>query len=161
MKFGKDFLFKELVNTFVYTTATQNRDVCTDVSINGRRYTKYGTLQAVTFVGNLYKTGVKGEGYLKKDGAPVKNIIKDNYVLIIGMSKQHPCDTKVNKEIGYEIATTNALTNPIIVIEINGRFNYSRFRNIVEDYLNTIKLEFIKTKQEIIAEGGNPKNYNR
>ena len=160
MKFGKDFLFKELVNTFAYTTATQNRDVYTDVSINGRRYTKYGTLQAVTFVGNLYKTGVKGEGYLKDDGAPVNNV-KDTYVLVVGMSKQHPCDTKVNKEIGYEIAMTNALDNPIMIIEINGKFNYRCFKNIVEDYLNTIKLEFIKTKQEIIAEGGNPKNYNR
>ena len=56
---------------------------------------------------------------------------------------------------------TNELDNPIMTIEINGKFNYRRFKNIVEDYLNTIKLEFIKTKQEIIAEGGNPKNYNR
>lgn len=159
MKFGKDFLFKELVNTFAYTTATQNRDVYTDVSINGRRYTKYGTLQAVTFVGNLYKTGVKGDGYLKEDGAPVNK--NEKYVLSIGMSKQHPCDTKVNKELGYEMAMMNALNNPIILIEINDKFTYSRFRNIVEDYLNTIKLEFIKTKQEIIAEGGNPKKYNR
>jgi hypothetical protein len=159
MKFGKDFLFKELVNTFAYTTATQNRDVYTDVSINGRRYTKYGTLQAVTFVGNLYKTGVKGDGYLKEDGAPVNK--NEKYVLSIGMSKQHPCDTKVNKELGYEMAMMNALNNPIILIEINDKFTYRRFRNIVEDYLNTIKLEFIKTKQEIIAEGGNPKKYNR
>lgn len=159
MKFGNDFLFKELVNTFAYTTATQDRDVCTDVSINGRRYTKYGTLQAVTFVGNLYKTGVKGEGYLKEDGAPVNK--NEKYVLSIGMSKQHPCDTKVNKELGYEIAMSNALDNPIILIEINGKFNKKRFCDIVENYLDTMKLEFIKTKLEILAEGGNPKNYNR
>ena len=159
MKFGNDFLFKELVNTFAYTTATQDRDVCTDVSINGRRYTKYGTLQAVTFVGNLYKTGVKGEGYLKEDGAPVNK--NEKYVLSIGMSKQHPCDTKVNKELGYEIAMSNALDNPIILIEINGKFNKKRFCDIVENYLDTMKLEFIKTKLEILAEGGDPNNYNR
>ena len=102
---NSNFLSKELVNTFAYTTATQDRDVCTDVSINGRRYRKYGTLQAVAFVGNLYKVGVPGEGYLKDDG-PVQNR-NDKYVLVIGMSKQHPYDTKVNKDLGYEIATEN------------------------------------------------------
>ena len=160
MNFNRNnFLFKEKVNTFVYTTATQNRDVYTDVSINGRRYRKYGTLQAVAFVGNLYKVGVPGEGYLKDDG-PVQNR-NDKYVLVIGMSKQHPYDTKVNKDLGYEIATENMLTDPIMMIEVQGKFNYYRFKNIVENYLNTMKLEFIKTKAEIIAEGKDPKNYNR
>ncbi len=159
MNFSKDFLFKERVNTFGYTTATQDREAYTDVSINGRRYTKYGTLQAVTFVGNLYKTNVKGEGYLKNDGKPeIKN---EKYLLVIGMSKQHPYDTKVNKETGYEVAAENAINNPIIMIEVQGKFNYYRFRDIVEMYLDTMNLEFIKTKQEIIAEGKNPKDYNR
>ena len=160
MNFNRNnFLFKEKVNTFAYTTATQNRDVYTDVSINGRRYRKYGTLQAVAFVGNLYKVGVPGEGYLKDD-VPVQNR-NDKYVLVIGMSKQHPYDTKVNKDLGYEIATENMLTDPIMMIEVQGKFNYYRFKNIVENYLNTMKLEFIKTKAEILAEGKDPKNYNR
>ena len=136
------FLFKELVNTFSYTTATQNRDVYTDVSINGRRYTKYGTLQAVTFVGNLYNVG-------------------DKQVLVIGMAKQHPYDTKVNKNMGYEIAHENMLNDPCIMIEVNGKFSKYRFKNIVENYLSTIKLHFIKTRGEIEADGKDPKNYNR
>ena len=160
MKFNNDFLFKELVNTFAYTTATQNREAYTDVSINGRRYTKYGTLQAVTFVGNLYKIGVKGDGYYPREMGPIKDR-NDKYVLVIGMSKQHPCDTKVNKEIGFEVAMNNALNDPIMMIEINGKFNKKRFCNIVETYLSTMNLEFIKTKLEIINEGGNPKDYNR
>ena len=159
MKLGSKFLFKERINTFVYTTATQNREVYTDVSINGRHYRKYGTLQAVAFVGNLYKVGIPGEGYLKDDG-PAQNR-NDKYVLVIGMSKQHPYDTKVNKETGFEIANENALTNPIIMIEVQGKFNYRRFKNIVENYLSNMKLEFIKTKGEILAEGKDPKNYNR
>ena len=80
MNFEKNkFLFKELVNTFSYTTATQDREVYADVSINGRRYRKYGTLQAVAFVGNLYKVGVPGKGCLNlKQGEnvslkPIKN----------------------------------------------------------------------------------------
>ena len=48
-----------------------------------------------------------------------------------------------------------------ITIEVQGKFNYRRFKNIVENYLNTMRLEFIKTKAEIIAEGKDPKNYNR
>ena len=166
MNFEKNkFLFKELVNTFSYTTATQDREVYADVSINGRRYRKYGTLQAVTFVGNLYKVGIQSKGYLNlKEGEnvslkPLKN--EEKYVLMLGMSKQHPYDTKVNKELGYEIATENMLTDPVIMIEVQGKFNKRRFVNIVESYLDTMKLEFIKTKHEIIAEGKNPKDYNR
>lgn len=165
MIFDNNFLFKELVNTFDYTTASQNREVYTDVSINGRRYRKYGTLQAVAFVGNLYKVGVPSEGYLNLEKGehisikPIKN--REKYVLVIGMSKQHPYDTKINKEVGYELATEKMLTDPCIVIEVQGKFTYRRFKNIVENYLNTMKLEFIKTKGEIIAEGKNPKDYNR
>ena len=165
MNFNNDkFLFKELVNTFTYTTATQDRDVYADVSINGRRYRKYGTLQAVTFVGNLYKVGVPSGGYLNLNGQStslksVKN--QEKQVLVIGMSKQHPYDTKVNKELGYEVARVNSLDNPCIIIEVQGKFNKRRFVDIVEYYIDTMKLEFIKTRDEIIAEGKDPKNYNR
>ena len=161
MNFSKDFLFKERVNTFGYTTATQDREAYTDVSINGRRYTKYGTLQAVTFVGNLYKTNVRGEGYWPKEQGPIQTSKNEKYLLVIGMSKQHPYDTKVNKETGYEVAAENAINNPIIMIEVQGKFNYYRFKDIVEMYLSTMNLEYIKTKQEILAEGKNPKDYNR
>ena len=163
MKFNSNytsFYFKELVNTFAYTTATQNRDVCTEVSINGRRYDKYGTLQAVAFVGNLYKVDIPGEGYYPRELVPNKKI-NPKYVLTIGMSKQHPYDTKINKELGYEIANENAMMNPIMIIEVQGKFNYRRFKNIIENYLANMNLEFIKTRQEIINEGKNPKDYNR
>ena len=46
--------------------------------------------------------------------------------------------------------------------------NYLGYLNIdfsdikeIENYLDTMKLEFIKTKEEIIADGKNPKDYNR
>jgi hypothetical protein len=162
MNFNRNnFLFKEKVNTFVYTTATQNRDVYTDVSINGRRYRKYGTLQAVTFVGNLYKVGCSGEGYWPKEDGPIQTSKNEKYVLVIGMSKQHPYDTKVNKELGYEIAQTNMLNDPCMVIEVQGKFTKRRFVDLIEYYISTMKLEFIKTRGEIIAEGKDPKNYNR
>lgn len=158
---NNDFLFKELVNTFAYTTATQNRDVCTDVSINGRRYTKYGTLQAVTFVGKLYKVGTPSEGYWPRENGRPEVKHNEKFVLFIGMSKQHPCDNKINKQLGYEIAETNALSNPQMIIEVQRGFNNRRFDNIVEHYLSEMNLEFIKTREEIIAEGKDPKKYNR
>lgn len=156
----QSFNFKELVNTFEYTTATQNRDVCTEVSINGRRYDKYGTEQAVAFVGNLYKVNISGNGYWPREQGPISNR-NDKYVLFVGMSKQHPCDTKINKQVGYEIATMNAMEKPIMIIEIQGKFTYRRFKNIVESYLENMKLELIKTREEILAEGKDPKKYNR
>ena len=155
------FLFKELVNTFAYTTATQNRDVYTDVSINGRRYRKYGTLQAVTFVGNLYKVGCSGKGYYPMEDGPIQTSKNEKYVLVIGMSKQHPYDTKINKETGYELAHEKMLDDPCMIIEVQGKFNKRRFVDLIEYYIDTMKLEFIKTKAEIIAEGKDPKNYNR
>ena len=142
---GDTYLHKELVNTFVYTTATKNREAYTDVSINGRRYTKYGTLQAVTFVGNLYEI----------------NNDKNKRVLFIGISKQHPCDTKINKNTGYEIAYVNALDNPSMIIELTGKVNKRRFNEIVEHYMDNMDLEFVKTTKEILAEGLDPKKYNR
>lgn len=149
---NNDFLFKELVNTFAYTTASQNRDVYTYVRINGRTYAKYGTLQAVTFVGNLYE--IKNNN---SDG----DYNPSKYILMIGMSKQHPNDVKVDKNLGYEIAQNNAQQDPIIIMEVQGKFNKRRFVYLVEHYLDTMKLEFIKTKEEILLEGKNPKNYNR
>lgn len=151
MKFGDNFLSKELVNTYAYTTATKDRDVCTYVSINGRRYAKFGTLQAVTFVGNLYK--VNNEKKNREDF--------DKYALMIGMSKQHPCDTKVNKQEGYEVAALRAIDDPILIMNVEGKFDKYRFNNIVEQYLGNMKLEFIKTRAEIIADGDDPSKYNR
>lgn len=151
MKFGDNFLSKELVNTYAYTTATKDRDVWTYVSINGRRYAKFGTLQAVTFVGNLYK--VNNE---KKNSEDF-----DKYALMIGMSKQHPCDTKVNKQEGYEIAALRAIDDPILVMDVQGKFDKHRFDNIVENYLSNVQLEFIKTRAEIIESGDDLSKYNR
>lgn len=144
MNFSKDnFLGKELVKTFSYTTATQDREAYANVVINGRQYTKYGTLQAVTFVGNLYR-------------------VDNKYVLFVGMSKQHPCDTKVNKRLGWEIAAANALDNPFMIIEVNSKFDKFMFNDFVEGYMdNMMDLQFVKTREEILAEGKNPNDYCR
>ena len=137
-----DFLHKELVNTFVYTTATQNRNAYTHVRINGRLYCKYGVLQAVTFAGYQYKVVNKETGL-------------HQYVLCVGVSKQHPKDNKVDKELSYSLAKEKALIDPMMTIELPDKICKGEFCDIVEMYLNKMKLQFIKTKQEIELEGKN------
>lgn len=143
---NSNFLSKELVNTFAYTTATKNRDAYTNVCINGRNYIKLGTLQAVTIVGNLYKINNNG------------NI---EYVLLAGMSKQHPCDSKVNKEMGYELANENANTDPFLIMKVSRNFTKTAFANMMTTYIDSMKLEFVKTTQEILAEGIDKEIYDR
>lgn len=126
-----DFSTKELVETLSYTTVTKDRQACTDVTINGRQYTKYGTLQAVTVVGNLYKD------------------FRGNKILIVGVSKQHPNDQKCNKQLAYEVAQAHALFNPDIVFntvpEYLTLFNFSK---MMEWFVDGMDLEFIRTSEE-------------
>lgn len=151
-----NFLFKELVNTFDYTTANKERGVWKDVSINGRNYITYGTLQAVTFVGNVYQ--IKGgEGHIKGEYPETQN----KYVLVVGLARQHPCEVKITKEEGLEMATINAMNDPAIIMEVPKNFNYRSFVHIVESYIHTMNLKMLKTKSEIEASGDDPKKYNR
>lgn len=134
-----DFLTKELVDTFTFSTINVDRSGAYDVNINGRTYTKYGTYQAVTLVGNLYKVFDPSTNNYKK-------------VLLVGMSKQHPCDTKISKETAYEIANENAQINPVITMQVGEFFKNYDFRNFCRDYVMTLKLSFVKTRSEIMNE---------
>lgn len=139
-----DFLTKTLINSFSYTTITKDRETYTDVNINGRRYTKWGTLQAVTIVGNLYKD------------------CYGNRVLVCGVSRQHPNDAKCNKQASYEAAQYIALTNPDIVINnVPEYLNDVNFGKMMSWYVAAMKLEFIRTNKEIKNMGDTPQKYNR
>lgn len=131
-----DFKFKELVKTLSYTTASQNREAYSNEVINGRNYIKTGTLQAVTVVCNIYKI-------YNSDSKMTE------YWAHMGMSKQHPTDIMVNKEIGYEIANKNALNNPFCIMQVNKRFGEITFRDMMRSYIHDMDLEFIKTAEEI------------
>ena len=139
-----DFLTKELIDSFSYTTITKNRDAYTDVIIDGRQYTKYGTLQAVTIVGNLYEDH------------------NGNRIIACGIAKQHPCDTKCNKQMAYEVAQAHALLNPDIIINTVPEYlNQFNFAQMMSWYVDGMKLDFVKTRKEIEKTGDNPKKYNR
>lgn len=131
-----DFKNKELVKTLSYTTASQNREAYSNEVINGRNYIKTGTLQAVTVVCNVYKI-FNSETKLTE------------YWAHVGMSKQHPTDIMVNKQLGYEIANMNALENPFCIMQVNKHFGENTFRDMMRAYINDMDLEYVKTAEEI------------
>jgi len=92
---NKDFTSKELVKTLSYCTAKCDRQVYADVIVNGRKYLKCGTLQAVTVVCDVYKIENNKTNMVE-------------YWACFGISKQHPKDLQINKELAYETAKKSA-----------------------------------------------------
>lgn len=131
------FKNKELVRTFDYSTSTKDRQVCTSVSFNGRKYIKFGTLQAVTMIGAMYKTD------------------ENKNMLVIGISKQHPSDN-MNKSLGYEIAHLNMLSNPSIIMNVDKTFKQRDFNKLCKAYIDSMDLAFVQTAKEknILENGG-------
>lgn len=132
-----DYLTKEEVKTLLFSTISEDRLGSKYECIDGRWYEKYGTYQAITFVGKIFK---------------VKNIETNmsEYVLHIGMSKQHPNDRHVNKKLAIEVAVENALINPFAVINLETpNMNNFMFKNLVAAYYNTIDVKFVRTREEV------------
>ena len=131
-----NILTKEILKTYSYTTSNGNREGSMFVKMNGRDYVKFGTFQAVTLVGDLcevYDADVK----------------RDRTVLFVGVARLHPRDIKIDKELAYETAHLNALFNPQMIIEVGEAFTQYNFREFAKNYVDTLKLEFVKTTQEI------------
>ena len=136
MNYSKyDLNSKELVKSFVYSNSN-NRETYTNVVVNGRLYTKFGVVQTITVVGNLYK---------------IKNMQtgRHDYVLHCGVARQHPEDRDHDKNVAAEVAQLNAHLNPFIEMVVGKNFNFYCFRKIVNTYISTLKLKFIKTVDEI------------
>ena len=139
-----DYLTKELVNSFSFTTITKDREACADVMINGRTYTKWGKLQAVTMVGNVWKDTF------------------GNTIMHVGIARQNPKDTIIDKQTSYEVAQNRSMNNPDIVINlVPENLNEFNFGQMMSWYCDAMKLQFVKTKEEIQLVDDNPKNYNR
>lgn len=139
-----DFTHKELVETFNFTTITTNRKRYSDVIIYGRKYRKFGVIQSVTAIGNLFED------------------CNGNNILMIGISKQHPCDSKCDKDMAYSAAQEKAFANPdIVMYNVPKYFSNYNFRKMMKWYIDAMDLDFIKTRTEIEKSGLNPQNYYR
>lgn len=139
-----DYLTKELIDTLSFTTISQDREAYSDVTINGRNYAMFGTLQAITFIGLIY---VDTFG---------------NKIMHVGISKQHPNDSKCDKKLAYETATFKAMNNPDIVFNtIPENITMFNFRQMMLGFYDGMEVQFLRTKKEIELTGDDPKKYNR
>ena len=132
-----DFLNKEELDTFVWSSANINRYNCKDTMYLGRYYTKWGDEQIVTFFGIKYA---------------VKNMStnKTENVVLVGMSKQHPEDIHHDKKVAMENARINALIDPFLVMKnVSDNFDKHNFVEMITAYHASMDLDFIMTSEEV------------
>lgn len=132
-----DFLNKEELDTFVWSSADLNRYSCRDTMYLGRYYTKWGDEQIVTFFGIKYA---------------VKNTLtnRTEYVIMVGMSKQHPEDIHHNKKAAIENARINALIDPFLVMRNAPKdFVKTHFVEMMRPIHATMDLDLIMTADEL------------
>lgn len=131
-----DFLRKDLIKTFNYTTTSKDRSGYVEYNENGRKYRKYGTWQAITYIGLLYKVYDTGKGIYR-------------YIYHVGYTKQHPCDLKNNKELSYENAYISALTEPVVTVTFDQKPSSYECMNVIYVHMNNVRLRLLKTPEEI------------
>ena len=137
-----DFLTKDLVKTFSYSSANNYGSYEKRVVVNGRTYYKTGQLQTVTMVGNLYK-------------CYDPNVESFKYMLMVGVAKQHPRDLKITKQEGLEIANEKAYACPSIVMEVPSDFTKEQFQMFADCYVEFAMrkhLQFVKTNKELLKD---------
>ena len=78
-----------------------------------------------------------------------------------GFHESIHCDTKLNKETGYEQAAINAQMNPFFEMKVEKQFSDYTFRRMMTNYVDHLNLEFIKTTQEIKKQCKNTSIYSR
>lgn len=143
-----DWLRKEIINEYHYSNIDDGRNFAKPVRINGRLYDKYGTACATTVVAFECKV-------------PVQSVKQFKYILLVGVARQNPGDLFISEEEGIQIAEENALTNPIMKIEYDESPNEQGIYFLLKSFVNTLPLQFVYTKQELIELGKDVKKYNR
>lgn len=143
-----DWSIKELISSLNWTNANEDREACKDVVINGRTYTKYGTVTATTGVALQYKVYDP-------------SVKQSKYIVLIGIAKQNPGDVCLDKELGYELATERAMISPVATISFDSEVDDITMELFIRTYVNALPIEFIKTSQELKAEGKDVNYYNR
>ena len=143
-----DWLDKELINIFYYSDVNEDRRTTKSVRINGRLYDKHGVDCAISAVALYYKVYDPSINHYK-------------YVILIGIARQNPYDTNIDEETGFELATENAMINPVVTIEYNDNVKDDVIYSLIGSYVCGLPVQFVKTKTEIESEGKNVKDYNR
>ena len=135
MKF--DFLTKEFVCSYSFNNATSYRDYVRTLTIDGRQYDKHCVDTASGIVGNVYK------------------ISDDNYLLLVGTSRQSPDYVNPNPSDLvtdlYESASINSFSSPSIMVVLDHYPRYVEFRDLAEWYISNHKRVEVKTAEEILS----------
>ena len=146
-----DFLRKELVRKFHYTTSNEDRSCSKEVVINGRSYTKHGIACAINAIALEYKVPVQGVKQFKY-------VI--NVGINVGIARQHPADI-LDQSLGTEVAMENALLNPVMTVTYDKKPSNESVYALLEAYISQMPITMIKTTKELKAEGADLKKYNR
>jgi len=144
-----DWSNKELIEIYYYSNINQNRECTKSEIINGRLYDKHGVDCATTVVALLYKV-------YDPSNKQYRNAI------LVGIARQNPGDLYLTYDEGIEIATENAMINPIMTIEYPYyRIEPGTIYSLIKSYLIGIPIQFIKTRDELLAENKDLNKFNR
>lgn len=131
-----DYNTKELVRSYHYNTTKEDRYYKKQEVINGRTYDKYGVATVTSMVVDLWKVYDP-------------SVKLNKYVYVGGISRQHPNDTQIDVERGYELAHENAFINPVFKMEFQNMVSTELIVNLMKMYILGLPIEFIRTRQEI------------
>ena len=134
-KHMQDFLSKELIGSYDWSDFNKNRNHITRENIEGRVWFKTGKYTSTAFVGDVYKLDVSSDEPFK-------------FVMLVGMSRQHPNERKATKKDGIDVAAINAKLEPFMVTKYVNVPTYKDFAQICESYINNLPFQFVRTREE-------------
>lgn len=143
-----DWTNKKLVRKYHYSNIDDDRNCVKSVNINGRLYDKHGVDCATTMVALEYKVYDPSVKQFKT-------------AILCGIARQNPGDIVLVKELGIEIATTNAMINPIMVLEYPKRPSERIIYYLMSSYVLGLPIQFVKTANELRLEGKDLNQYSR
>lgn len=139
---------KEFVCEYTFSDVNKDRFYSKDVVINGRTYTKYGTATATTVVCLQYKITDPSTNH-------------SEYLTLMGVARQNPGDVAIDERLGYEIATENALMSPVATFVTPTELSRYSAKVFMKNYIDSLPVNFIKTRQELQNDGKELSAYNR
>lgn len=143
-----DWTKKKLVRKYHYTNIGDDRKCIKSVNINGRLYDKHGVDCATTMVALEYKVYDPSVKRFKT-------------AILCGIARQNPGDIVLVKELGIEIATTNAMIEPIMVLEYPKPPSERIIYYLMSSYVLGLPIQFVKTATELKNEGKDIRQYSR
>lgn len=143
-----DWLTKELIDSGSWTNSKESRHDIKEERINGRLYAKFGINCATTITYFVYKAYDPSSKTFK-------------YAYTIGVARQNPGDTVLDTETGIEIAAKRAMIDPSMVLVFDHQISKYQLYKLIESYVESLPIKFVKTKKELMNDMKTLNIYNR